>query len=148
MKTILSIITLCFFTFAGYAQTKYSFEEVAYGQNEKTKYVTVYSSDIDDVTGAPKYKVTATIDIQNKKFANNYVYLSGTGINGQLCLSQITYIGHLYLGTPDTGGVAAYACRNKFTNVVFYFLVGGTTPDTLKFLFYVPIGPQNIQLGN
>jgi hypothetical protein len=129
-------------------QVKYSFEEVSYTPGEKIKYVTVYSNDIDDVTGAPKYKVTATIDIKNKKLASNYVYLSENGSPGQLCMSTITHVGHLYLSTPNTGGVEAYACRNQFTNVVFYFLAGATTDDTLKFLIYVPSGPNGFQMAN
>lgn len=52
------------------------------------------------------------------------------------------------LSTPNTGGVEAYACRSKYSNIVFYFLAGATTPDTLKFLIYAPSGPGGFQLGN
>ncbi|GAB3549722.1 hypothetical protein [Spirosoma fluminis] len=149
MKVACSIIILCLITISGYAQqVKYSFEEVSYNPREKTKVVTVYSSDIEGDDGAPKYKVRASIDITANKLASNYVYLSGPTIKGELCMSNVTHISHLYLNTPNTGGVEAYACRNIFTNVVFYFLVGATTSDTLKFLIYVPSGPQSLQLGN
>ena len=147
MKKVLSIIALFLIALSGYAQpAKYSFEEVAYSPGEQTKYVSFYSTDIDDVTGAPKYKVKAAIDIKNNKVVEWSVYLATTGSPGELCMSTVTHISHLYLTTPNTGGVEAYACKNKFTNVVIYFLAGATTSDTLKFLIYAPSGPQNIKM--
>ncbi|GAB4020665.1 hypothetical protein GCM10028808_62760 [Spirosoma migulaei] len=147
MKKIFSIIALLLIALSGYAQpAKYSFEEVAYSPRDQTKYVTFYSTDIDDVTGAPKYKVKAAIDIKNNKVVEWSTYLATAGVSGEICMSQITHISHLYLSTPNTGGVEAYACKNKFTNVVIYFLAGATTSDTLKFLIYAPSGPQDIKL--
>jgi hypothetical protein len=147
MKKVLSVIALFLIALSGYAQpVKYSFEEVAYNPREQTKYVTFYSTDIDDVTGAPKYKVKANIDIKNNKLIEYSVYLATAGSSGELCMSTVNHISHLYLSTPNTGGVEAYACKNKFTNVVIYFLAGATTSDTLKFLIYAPSGPQDIKL--
>lgn len=149
MKHVLSALFFCLTALSGFSQpVKYSFDEVPYGSRESVKYVIVQSSEIEDAQGNPKYTITAQIDIKNKKLASSYVYLSESGKPGQLCLSDITHIGHLHLGTPNTGGVEAYACRNKFTNVVFYYLVGANTPDTLKFLFYVPPGPTALQAAN
>ena len=135
----------------GLSQVKHSFEEVSYGPRETTKDVIVYSSGILDAQGNPKYKVKASIDIKNNKLFGlyPYIYLSGEGIKGESCQIQITHVGHLYLGGGiNTGGVEAYACRFKSTTVVFYFLAGATTTNTLKFLFYVPSGPTWIQSGN
>ena len=149
MKTILSALVFCLIALSGFSQpAKYSFEEVSYSPREQTKYVTLYSSDIAAFTGAPKYKVQLGIDTKTKQLVPFSVYLYEDGVNGSLCMSQVNHISHLYLTTPNTGGVEAYACRNKFTNVVIYFLAGATTPDTLKFLIYAPSGPNNIQLGN
>ena len=147
MKKVLSIVALCLIALSGYAQpAKFSFEEVAYSPREQTKHVTFYSTDIDDVTGAPKYKVKADIDIKNNKVIEWSVYLVTAGMPGELCMSTVNHISHLYLTTPNTGGVEAYSCTTKSTNVVIYFLAGSTTPDTLKFLIYAPSGPQNIKL--
>lgn len=150
MKNVLNTLVFCLIAVSGFSQAaKYSFEEVSYSPAEMTKAVTVYSTDIVAATGNPKYKVTASIDIKNKKLASNYVYLSGEGIQGQSCQIQITHVGHLYLGGGvNTGGVEAYACRFFSTTVVFYFLAGATTDNTLKFLFYVPSGPTGLQAAN
>ena len=68
MIKVLSSIALFLITLSGFAQpAKYSFEEVSYSPGEQTKQVTIYSSDILDVNGAPKYKVRLSIDIKNNK---------------------------------------------------------------------------------
>ena len=147
MKKVLSIIALCLIALSGFAQpAKYSFEEVSYSPGDKTKWVQIYSTDIVDANGAPKYKVIAQIDVQTNKLKEWSVYLEETGKSGSLCMSTVTHVSHLYLGTPNTEGVEAYACRNKFTNVVVYFLAGATTSDTFKFLIYAPASPPNIKL--
>ncbi|MBD2705811.1 hypothetical protein IC229_34750 [Spirosoma sp. BT702] len=149
MKNVLSIIALCLITLSGFAQpVKYSFEEVAYSPGEPTKQVTIYSSDILDDTGAPKYKVRLSIDIKNNKlqYGSASVYLTGPTTGGELCLSTVNHLSHLYLSTPNTGGVEAYGCRDPKTKVVVYFLVGATTSNTLKFLIYEPSGPMAIKL--
>lgn len=147
MKKVLSIVALFLIALSGYAQpAKFSFEEVSYNPREQKKHVVFSSSDIDDVTGAPKYKVMGDIDIKTNKVVEWSVYLEESGKSGSTCMSTVTHVSHLYLSTPNTGGVEAYACKNKFTNVVIYFLAGSTTPDTLKFLIYAPSGPQNIKL--
>ncbi|WP_020606054.1 hypothetical protein [Spirosoma spitsbergense] len=147
MKKVLSILALSLIALSGFAQpAKYSFEEVSYSARDKTKWVQIYSSDIVDADGAPRYSVIAQIDVQTNKLKEYSVYLSETGKSGSLCMSTVNHISHLYLSTPNTGGVEAYACRNKFTNVVIYFLAGATTSDTFKFLIHVPSGPQNIKM--
>ncbi|GAB3643231.1 hypothetical protein [Spirosoma arcticum] len=139
MKHVISIVSLCLITLSGFSQPpKYSFEEVSYSPGEKTKDVKIQSSDIETAQGMPKYSVKIPVDIQNKKINGTYVYLSEYGKSGELCMSMITHVGHLYLGMPNTGGVEAYACRNTQTKVVIYFLVGASTSDTLKFLIYEP----------
>ena len=147
MKKVLSILALFLVALSGFAQpANYSFEEVSYNSRDKSKWVQFFSTDISDASGAAKYKVTAIIDIPTNKVKEFSVYLEETGKPGSLCMSTITHVSHLYLGTPDTGGVETYACRNKFTNVVIYFLAGATTTDTLKFLIYAPSSPPNIKL--
>ncbi len=145
MKKVLSIIALFLIALSGFAQpVKYSFEEVSYSPGEKTKSVKIYSTDILDANGAPKYTVTAQIDVQTNKLLEYSVYLSEAGKPGSLCMNTVNHVSHLYLNTPNTGGVEAYGYRAKFTNVVVYFLAGATTSDTFKFLIYAPSGPQNI----
>ena len=149
MKKVLSSVALFLIALSGFAQpAKYSFEEVSYSPREEKKQVWIYSSDIIEASGAPKYKVRLDIDIKNNKllYGAASVYLWSPTTNGALCLSTVNHISHLYLGTPNTGGVEAYSCRDPKTNVVVYFLVGATTPDTLKFLIYAPSGPQNIKM--
>jgi hypothetical protein len=147
MKTLFSLVAFCLLTLSGFAQqVKYSFEEWSYSPAEKGKGGCVYSTNIEDSEGRPKYTVTAFVDIQAKKISN--VSIREYGQTKTIPLSSITHIKQLHLSTPNTGGVEAYACKGAGTNMVFYFLVGATTPDTLKFLFYLPAGPQAIQVGN
>ena len=146
MKNLLSTLVFCLITLSGFSQpAKYSFEEVSYSPSEKTKAITVHSSEIENAQGRPKYKVTANIDIQNNKVLGDAIFVYENGKPGVTCLTTVTHVSHLNLGTPNTGGVEAYACRNKTSNIVFYFLAGATTPDTLKFLIYVPSGPTWLQ---
>ena len=148
MKKVLSVIALFLIALSGYAQpAKYSFEEVAYSPQEQEKYATLYSSDIADVNGTPKYKLTAIIDVKtNKLKEHSGLYLEEVGKPGSKCMSVVKHISHLYLSTPNTGGVEAYAHTSFGTSVVVYFLAGATTSDTFKFLIYAPSGPQNIKL--
>lgn len=148
MKKVLSIIALFLITLSGYAQpAKYSFEEVAYSPQEKEKYVTIYSSDIMDANGVPKYTLKAIIDVKANKLQEHYgLYLEEAGKPGSKCMSVVKHVSHLYLSTPNTGGVEAYAHSSFGTSVVVYFLAGATTADTFKFLIYAPSGPQNIKL--
>ncbi|MBC3784202.1 hypothetical protein [Spirosoma utsteinense] len=148
MKKVLSILALFLIALSGFAQpAKYSFEEVSYSPGEQEKYVTVYSSDIVDVNGTPKYTLKVIIDVKNNKLKEHSgLYLEETGKTGSKCMSTVKHISHLYLGSPNTGGVEAYAHSSFGTNVVVYFLAGATTSDTFKFLIYAPSGPTNIKL--
>ena len=131
----------------GLSQVKYSFDEVSYGPGATGVSLCLYSSGITNTNGSDKYYVTAWIDLQKKTIANPV--LREYGNPGKVIpLNKITHVSHLYLGTPNTGGVEAYACRGAGTNMVFYYLVGATTPNTVKFLFYLPSGPNEIQLGS
>lgn len=148
MKKVSLFFALFFcFAAASFAQSvKYSFDEVAYSPRDKGKGLCLYSSEITNTNGSDKYWVTGYVDLQKKTIVNVELRESGNP-SKIISLDKVTHVQHLYLSTPNTGGVEAYACRGAGTNMVFYYLVGATTPDTIKFLFYLPSGPAAIQLG-
>lgn len=148
MKTICSTLVFCLIALSGFSQpVQYSFDEMSYTPRSKTVNLCLYSSGISNSEGADKYYVSAYVDLQSKTIVNPE--LREYGNPGKVIpLNKITHVQHLYLSTPNTGGVEAYACRGAGTNMVFYYLVGATTPDTVKFLFYLPSGPNGLQLGN
>ncbi|GAB3643230.1 hypothetical protein [Spirosoma arcticum] len=151
MKHVISIVSLCLLTLSGFSQpVKYSFEEVSYSPRDKGVGLCLYSEGIENSSGSSKYYVTGYVDLKSKTIKNVVLIESGVG-GGQpksINLDKITHVSHLYLGTPNTGGVEAYACRGTGTTMVFYFLVGATTSDTLKFLYYQPSGPNGLQVAN
>ena len=151
MKHVISIVSLCLITLSGFSQSvKYSFEEVSYSPQDKGVSLCLYSEGIENSSGSSKYYVTGYVDLNSKTIKNVVLIESGVG-GGQvkaIKLDKITHVNHLYLGTPNTAGVEAYACRGTGTNMVFYYLVGATTSDMVKFLFYQPSGPTGFQMGN
>lgn len=149
MKKVSLLVALffCFATASFAQQVKYSFDEMSYGPRATGVGLCLYSSEILNANGTDKYYVTAFVDLQKKTITNPQLREYGNP-SKVISLDKITHIQHLYLNTPNTGGVEAYACRGTGTNMVFYYLVGATTPDTVKFLFYLPSGPGSIQLGD
>ena len=151
MKQVISIAFFCLMSLSGFSQSvKYSFEEVSYSRGDAGVGLCLYSEGIENSSGSPKYYVTGYVDLKSKTIKNVVLIESGVG-GGQvkaIKLDKITHVGHLYLGTPNTAGVEAYACRGTGTTMVFYYLVGATTSDTVKFLFYQPSGPTGFQMGN
>jgi hypothetical protein len=148
MKNLLSTLFICLITVSAFAQqVKYSFDEMSYSPGAAGVSLCLYSSGITNPNGTDKYYVTAWVDLQKKTIINPE--LREYGNPGKVIkLNKITHVNHLYLATPDTGGVEAYACRGTGTNMVFYYLVGATTPDTVKFLFYLPSGADSFQIAN
>ena len=126
-------------------QVKYSFDEVSHSPRAASISPCLYSSEIENAEGHDKYYVTPLVDLKTKKITNIPELHEYGNYSKVIHLNKITHIPHLYLGTPNTGGVEAYACRGEGTNLVFYYLVGASTSDTSKFLFYLPSGPNNIQ---
>lgn len=149
MKKVSLIFTMLLgFVATSFAQqVQYSFDEMSYSPRASGVSLCLYSSGITNSNGTDKYYVTAWVDLQKKTITNPE--LREYGNPGKIIkLDKITHVSHLYLSTPNTGGVEAYACKGTGTNMVFYYLVGATTPDTVKFLFYLPSGPGSLQMAN
>jgi len=149
MKTVCFVFALMLgFAATSFAQqVQYSFDEMSYAPRATGVSLCLYSSGISNSNGQDKYYVTAWVDLQKKTITNPELREYGNP-NKIVKLNKITHVAHLYLSTPNTGGVEAYACKGTGTNMVFYYLVGATTPDTVKFLFYLPSGPGGFQAAN
>jgi hypothetical protein len=146
MKNLVKTIVLCLFANVAFSQAKHSFDEMTFSKDDKIVKVTVSSQGITNQEGFFIYSASVTVDVPNEKISN--VILKSYGKIISIALNKVTYIPNIYI--PNLGSYGeGYSYKGTGTNVIFYFFKGDSKfGDTFKVMFYVPVGPQDIGIGN